>query len=166
MKICSRFLAVFVCIGVMMLLFSSCKIEIIWPDSSKNDTDSSVSEKEENKITPSVRCDRISDLKTYVVYPSENADAVVDKFFDGVYNYFYFKIGEIHEVPIYYSNYQKHNSEVHTLSIYSEQSVSQLLEKTTEICISQGIDDTLEKSSSITNSIGTSEDSIASISVS
>ncbi len=166
MKKCIRLLMIFACIGAIVLSLSSCKIEIIWPGETKNDTDNSTSESTPETITTSVRCNRISDLNTYVVHPSNNANVVVDKFCDGIYNYFYFKLGEIHDVPIYYSNYQKHNAEVHTLSIYSEQSVSQLLQKTTDICISNGIEDTLEESSSITSAIGTSEDSMAMISAS
>lgn len=163
MKNLFRLLMIFACIGAIILSLSGCTM-IIQPDETKNDANTSESTQE--TITSSVRCSRISDLNTYVVHPSDNTNVVVDKFYDGIYNYFYFKLGEIHDVPIYYSNYQRHNAEVHTLSIYSEQSVSQLLQKTTDICISKGIEDTLEESESITGAIGTSEDSMAMISAS
>ena len=138
MKNFFKLISILVCAFSLVMLLTGCNITFL------------------NSGDSSVNCEYISEMQTYITEPSENANVIVDQFTDGACNYYYFKIGEIHCVPIYYSQIQKHNSQTHTLSIRSETSVAKILEKTTNICISE----TIEKSmmTSIGSSIGTSQD--------
>ena len=136
---------------LIVLVATSCNGETIAGSSSNGGTSAS-----QNQGGTAINCDLISDMQTYVTVPSEDADVIVDEFTDGVCNYYYFKLGEIRYVPIYYSQIQKHNTQTHTLSIMSETSVSKILEKTTNICVSEAVEESVM--SSIASSVGTSQD--------
>ena len=101
-------------------------------------------------------------LNTYDVRPTEVSETPDDSFTDGICNYFYFKIGEIHEVPIYYSNIQDHSSVgTQTITVQSSTSVETMLQTTTDLCITQGIENTLDVSCS--GSIGACQDMIIGV---
>lgn len=101
-----------------------------------------------------LRCERISNLNTYTVVQSDNDDQIVDKFFDGRYNYFYFKLGEIKNVPIFTSNISNHHSENHTITISNSNEVASMLQRTTNICVSEGITNTFSKTTQCSGSLG------------
>ena len=107
-----------------------------------------------------LRCDRISDLDVYTVIPSDNADEIVDKFCDGKYNYFYFNLGEIKNVPVFCSNISQHKSQSHTITIENSSEISTMLEKTTDICITKGVKNTFSETKECSGSLGNLKDNM------
>ena len=107
---------------------------------------------------------RMSELELFKTIPSEVGSTLCDSYTDGVNNYFYYHIGKIENVPIYYSDIQSHKSESQTISITSAHSISSMLQKTTSVCIEEAISDTLGNTKGISGTLG--KEDIASVSVS
>ena len=111
-----------------------------------------------------LRCDKLADVETYRVIPNSTPEVVVDKFTDNKYNYFYFLLGEIKMVPVFCSNINNHNSQNNTLTITNTSEVSSMLQKTTNICITNGVTDTLTENMQVTGGGAFGNNMVAQIS--
>lgn len=83
---------------------------------------------------------KAEDVNFYEINVNSTAKFVTS-FCDGVYNYFYYKLGEVYNVPTYYSNlWNFYGFGEQTLTIENSQSVTSTIEKSTSTCISNTVD--------------------------
>ena len=97
----------------------------------------------------------ISQISFYSNVTSDSkSTAPYDSFTDGKYNYFYFKLGSVENVPIYYSNLWEFDGfGEQELSITNDDTVTTILEKTNQFCINNTVNQSSSNSLNISPSI-------------
>ena len=85
---------------------------------------------------------KIEPENMYTLHYEKNQKKPIEQFNDGICNYFYYKIGEIHSVPIFYSETYEHIGTNQFISNNSLDTLKKMLEETNTFCFSNYVSST------------------------
>ena len=120
-----KFIAFTLILATIILTFSSCDRFIGKDDLSSDGSGEGSTGIDWSSSTIDITNQAISSINMYEAVPEAQLVQVGDTLTDEEYNYFYFKLGTIKNVPIYYDNAYNHNGIASTEYAWNESSVSE-----------------------------------------
>lgn len=120
-----KYIAIILALATMLIVFSSCDQFVGKDDVDPNAAGIGATGIDWSNSTINITNQTIPSINMYEAIPESQLVQVGETITDKEYNYFYFKLGTIKNVPIYYDNAYNHNGTASTEYAWSKSSVSE-----------------------------------------
>ena len=120
-----KHIAIILTLATLFVVFSSCDQFVGKDDISSSATENDTKDTFETNTTIDVTDQMISSINMYEAMPEAQLVQVGDTLTDKEYNYFYFKLGTVKNVPIHYDTAYNHNGIATTEYAWTKTAVSE-----------------------------------------